>query len=351
MAKDYYTILGISRDAAEKDIKKAYRKLAMKYHPDRNPDNPQAEQTFKDIGEAYATLSNVQSRENYDRFGSASQHAHARDPRDIFHQFDEFFGDWFGAQRGPTPGSHGRRKSRGADLQYNLSLEFMGAIKGCQVPIEFVREINCAPCGASGVRSGSSRRMCNRCGGTGEIMTQNFFMHVASTCPECHGSGEIVKDPCAQCHGRGKKQHTESLLVTIPAGVDTGTRIRLSGKGLAGSGGGPTGDLYVQVTVQPHHFFRREGLDIHCELGVPYVIAALGGEVEIPTLNGTHAFVLGANTPPGSVAMLQGLGIASLNQKVRGDIHVKVNIDMPTEFTAKELKALHALARAGNTVG
>ena len=175
-------------------------------------------------------------------------------------------------------------------------------------------------------------------------MTQNFFMQVASTCPDCHGSGEIVTDPCPQCHGRGKKQHTESLLVTIPAGVDTGTRVRLAGKGLAGTAGAPTGDLYVQITVHPHHFFRREGLDIHCELGVPYVIAALGGEVEIPTLNGPHAFVLGANTQPGSTAILQGLGVSSLLQRGCGDMHVKISIDMPTKFSKKELDALHMLA-------
>lgn len=345
MSSDFYKVLGVPRNASDKDIKKAYRKMAMKYHPDKNPDNPDAEKKFKEASEAYSVLSDAETRGHYDKFGTAKPGAHTRDPRDVFSQFDEFFGDWFGANRRQRHGRQ-RRQSRGADLQYSLQVDFMEAVKGCRKTIDFVREITCKTCTGSGVRAGSVSQTCTRCNGAGEVYQQNFFMHISQTCPECRGTGEVVTDPCADCHGRGKLQAPESLRVTVPAGVDHGTRIRLSAKGLAGDNNGPPGDLYIQVQVSNHAFFERRGADVHCELTVPYVIACLGGQVEVPTLDGQQNIILESGTQPGSVIGIRGAGVKVPGTRKTGDQYVKVSVEVPTTFTEVELDALHNLAQA-----
>ena len=289
--RDFYEVLGVSKGASAQDIKKAYRKLAMKYHPDRNPDDKEAEAKFKEATEAYEVLSDEQKKAAYDQYGHAGV-----DPNmggGGFHagagagaSFSDIFGDVFGDIFGGGGGRGGSRNNRGSDLRYTLELDLEEAVKGTSVEIRVPTMVHCDTCDGSGAKKGTNPVTCNTCGGVGQVRMQQGFFSVQQTCPACRGQGKIIKDPCSDCHGQGRKEKRKTLSVKIPPGVDTGDRIRLAGEGEAGLNGGPAGDLYVQVAVRDHSIFRREGKDLYTEVPISFVDAALGGELEVPTLDG-----------------------------------------------------------------
>jgi molecular chaperone DnaJ len=336
---DYYQILGIQRNASEDELKKAYRRLAMKYHPDRNPDNKEAEERFKEAKEAYEILSDPQKRAAYDQFGHAGV-----DPSmgggagfsgfgDIGDIFESVFGGGFG-------GRTGNRTSRGSDLRYDLSLSLEEAVAGTEVKIRIPTQVTCSSCGGSGARAGTSPKTCPRCGGAGQIrMTQGFFS-VQQTCPTCRGLGKIIADPCPNCHGTGRVQEHKTLSVKIPPGVDTGDRIRLSGEGEAGLSGGVAGDLYVQINVRSHPIFTREENNLSCEVPISIVTAALGGELEVPTLEGRVMLKIPPETQSGKMFRIRGKGVKPVRGGPPGDLHCRVVVETPVNLTNEQKQLL-----------
>jgi len=344
MAKrDYYEVLGVNRDASEEEIKKAYRKLAMKWHPDRNPDNPKAEEHFKEAKEAYEILTDGQKRSAYDQFGhagvdpAAAAGAGAGFGGGFADAFGDIFSDIFGA---------GRTRSsvyRGADLRYNLEISLEDAARGSETRIRIPAMEECGTCHGSGAKPGTSPTTCPNCQGHGQVRMQQGFFSIQQTCPRCHGSGKVVASPCATCGGAGRVKQHKTLSVKIPAGVDEGDRIRLSGEGEAGMNGGPAGDLYVVIHLKPHPVFTRDHNDLHCEMPISFTTTALGGEIEIPTLDGYAKIKVPAGTQTGQMFRLRGKGIKGVRSSGHGDLICHVAVETPVNLTARQKELLQEL--------
>ncbi|HSV20503.1 MAG TPA: molecular chaperone DnaJ [Casimicrobiaceae bacterium] len=351
MAKrDYYTVLGVSREASEEDIKKSYRKLAMKYHPDRNPDDKGAEEKFKEAKEAYEVLCDARKRAAYDQFGhagvdpSAGFGAGARGfggGAEGFGGFADAFGDIFGEIFGQgRGGGRGNGVYRGADLRYNLELSLEEAAKGTEVKIRIPALEECATCKGTGAKPGTQPKQCPSCHGRGEVRVSQGFFSIQQTCPQCHGTGKVIPEPCATCSGAGRVKKQKTLSVKIPAGVDQDDRIRLTGEGEAGMNGGPHGDLYVVVNLKPHSVFQRQGADLHCEMPIGFGTAALGGELEIPTLDGHATIKIPPETQSGQVFRLKNKGIRPVRGSVTGDLYCHVAVETPVKLTARQKELL-----------
>ena len=350
MAKrDYYAVLGLNRDASDDEIKKAYRKLAMKHHPDRNPDDKTSEEKFKEAKEAYEILTEPKKRAAYDQFGHAgvdpSQGFGRGGGPEGFGGFADAFGDIFGeifGQQG-RGGRGGNGVYRGADLRYNLDLSLEEAARGAEVKIRIPSMDACETCHGSGAKPGTEPKTCPTCHGRGEVRVSQGFFSIQQTCPQCHGRGKVVADPCATCHGAGRIKKHKTLSVKIPAGVDQDDRIKLTGEGEAGVNGGPTGDLYVVVNLKPHPVFQREGADLHCEMPISFATAALGGEIEIPTLDGHAKIKIPTETQTGQVFRLRNKGIRPVRGSVQGDLYCHVAIETPVKLTARQKELLREL--------
>ncbi len=341
--RDYYEILNVDKGADQATIKKAYRRIAMKFHPDRNPDDAKADEKFKEATEAYEILSDQEKRSAYDQYGHAGV-----DPQaggfggggngsfsDIF---GDVFGDIFGGG-GPGGGGRSRGPQRGSDLQYTLELDLEQAVKGSTVKIRVPTLVACDTCDGDGAKPGSSPTTCTTCGGVGQVRMQQGFFSVQQTCPNCRGRGQMISDPCNSCHGQGRKEERKSLSVKVPAGVDTGDRIRLSGEGEAGPTGGPNGDLYVQIQVRDHALFERDGKHLFCEVPIGFVDAALGGELEVPTLDGRVKLKIPSETQTGKLFRLRGKGVAPVRGGSVGDLMCRVVVETPVKLNKKQ-KAL-----------
>ncbi len=346
MAKrDYYEVLDVERGAGEDAVKKAYRRLAMKYHPDRNPDDGEAEDRFKEAKEAYEVLSDPDKRAAYDRFGHGGVNAegfHAAGGfgggfRDVF---DDVFGDIFGARGG---GRSGARAYRGADLRYPLELDLERAVAGDTVTIRIPTVVDCGTCGGSGARPGTQPSGCETCGGSGQVRLQQGFFSLQQTCPRCRGRGSVIADPCAACGGAGQVRDEKTLSVKIPPGVDTGDRIRLTGEGERGVRSGPPGDLYVEIAVRAHPIFERQGGDLLCETPIAFSTAALGGEVEVPTLDGAVRLKIPEGTQTGRQFRLRGKGVKPLRGRGPGDLLCRVAVETPVRLTSRQKELLREL--------
>lgn len=341
MAKrDYYEILGVSKGVDAKELKKAYRKLAMKYHPDRNPDDKDADAKFKEATEAYEILGDQQKRAAYDQYGHAGVDPNAAGGGfgGGGGNFSDVFGDVFGDIFGGGGGGGGRRggPQRGSDLRYTMDLSLEEAVRGIEKKIRVPTLTSCDPCGGSGAKPGTKPKTCGTCGGAGQVRMQQGFFSVQQTCPTCRGQGTIIDDPCNSCHGRGVKEETKTLSVKIPPGVDTGDRIRLSGEGEAGAMGGPAGDLYVQVSVREHELFHRDGRNLYCDVPISIVDAALGGELEIPTLDGRVKLKIPAETQSGKLFRLRSKGVTPVRGGAAGDLLCRVQVETPVNLNSNQ---------------
>jgi molecular chaperone DnaJ len=344
--RDYYDVLGVSKSASDSEIKAAYRKLALKYHPDRNPGDKAAEESFKEAAEAYDVLRDGQKRRIYDQFGHQGLEGQGFRGfggfEDIFSSFGDIFEDFFGF------GTRGRGRSRvqrGSDLRYDMTLEFMDAAFGVETTIDLEKAESCPQCQGSGAEAGSQPQTCPQCGGAGQVGRSQGFFTVRTTCPQCRGYGQIITNPCGNCRGTGQVAVRKTVSVKIPGGVDTGSRLRLSGEGEAGPQGGPAGDLYVFIHVKPHDFFQRDGSDIICRIPVSFVQAALGDSVKVPTLDGEKSLDIPKGTQPGELFRFRGEGIPSLRTGRRGDQIIQVNIKTPTHLNKKQEALLREFAK------
>jgi molecular chaperone DnaJ len=351
MKRDYYEILGVERNADADTIKKAYRKLAMQYHPDKNPGNKEAEDKFKEAARAYEVLSNRDARARYDRFGHQGVDGpgpggpHFQDVGDIFEAFGDIFGDFFGQ----TQGGRGRRgrhhgPARGADLRYVMEIDLKDVLDGVEQPIEFECEDGCKDCHGSGAQPGSQAETCPSCGGRGQIVRSQGFFSMATTCPQCRGQGTVVKNPCKACRGRGRVTVHRKLLVKVPPGVDNGTQLRLTGEGESGMRGGPAGDLFVELRVRPDRRFEREGENLYAPLEITYLQALLGAEVEVETLRGKKPLHIPRGSQHGQEIKLRNEGVPSLRTGHPGDLIFIVKILMPKKLSKEEEKLLRQIA-------
>ncbi len=342
--RDYYEVLGVERTATEQEIKSAYRKLAMQYHPDRNPNNPDAEEKFKEASEAYAILADADKRGMYDRYGHAGVSGTGGGPgfdASVFQDFSDIFGDFFGF--GDLFGGGGRRRSRaqrGADLREDLNLQFEEAVFGTETQISVRRHETCEECGGSGAAAGKAAVTCRSCSGRGQVRYQQGFFSVARTCPTCQGTGSVITDPCPKCKGEGRVLRQRTVEAKIPAGVEDGTRIRYSGLGEAGVFGGPPGDLYVVLHVKEHPFFEREGNDLYCVVPISFPQAALGTEIKVPTLEGEHTLKIPEGTQSGTSFRIRGKGVPVLNGHGKGDLYVEVRVQTPGKLTKRQRELL-----------
>jgi molecular chaperone DnaJ len=339
MQQDYYELLGVARNADDAEIKKAYRKLAMKHHPDRNPDDAAAEDKFKEVQKAYAILSDKQKRAAYDQFGHAGVDASmgGGGGRGGFNDvFEDIFENIFSGGRGQQRQSRGQH---GADLQVNVQLTLEEAACGKEIEITVPRHTACTPCNGSGAKKGTTPKSCEMCNGMGQVRIQQGFFSIQQPCPSCRGEGKVISDPCPNCHGQGRVRESKQLTVKIPAGVDNGDRVRLSGEGEAGTHGGAAGDLYVQVSVKPHSIFVRQDGDLHCEVPISFVSAALGGSIEVPTLEGRVTLKIPPETQTGKSFRLRGKGMKSVRGYATGDLLCKVMVETPVSLS-KEQKEL-----------
>lgn len=344
MAKrDYYEILGVAKGVSEADLKKAYRRVAMKYHPDRNPDDKDAEEKFKEASEAYEVLSDENKRAAYDQYGHAGvEGAGGMGGGFGGGGFSDIFGDVFGDIFGG--GGGGRRgPARGSDLRYTLELSLEDAVKGTSVKIKVPTLVSCKTCDGSGAKAGTKPATCTTCGGHGQVRMQQGFFSVQQTCPTCRGKGKIITDPCKDCHGHGRVEETKTLNVKVPPGVDNGDRIRLAGEGEAGAEGGPSGDLYVQISVKEHEFFQRDGKNLYCEVPIGLVEACLGGEIEVPTLDGRVKLKIPEETQTGKLFRLRGKGVAPVRGGAAGDLLCRVIVETPVNLTSKQKDLLRQL--------
>lgn len=342
MKEDYYSILGVDRSASDDEIKKNYRKLALKYHPDRNPGDREAEENFKKAAEAYEVLREQEKRAIYDRYGHEGLNGTGfrgfSGFDDIFSSFGDIFEDVFGFSGRRTQSRTAPRP--GADLRYDMSISFMDAVSGITTDIDIQRLENCAECGGHGTAPGTEPVLCSTCRGAGQVTRSSGFFSVSSTCPHCRGAGRVIENPCRECRGAGKVDVAKKVQVRIPPGVETGVRLRLRGEGEDGPFGGPRGDLYVFINVEPHEYYRREGDTIYCEVPVPMTLAALGGEVEVPTLEGVEKVKIPRGTQHGRLFRLKGKGVPHLRGSGRGDQVIQVAVEIPTDLSKKEEKLL-----------
>jgi molecular chaperone DnaJ len=344
-SRDYYEVLGVGRNATPEELKKAYRKLAHQHHPDKNPDNAEAEARFKEASEAYAVLSDAEKRAQYDRFGHAAFGAGGASPFgadfDPFSAFGDLFGEFFG---GDIFGGRGRRRrggQRGADLRYDLEVDFSVAALGGEESLSIPKHKRCEACNGQG----GERTTCARCGGQGQLVMQQGFFRVARTCDGCGGSGQAIKRACSTCRGSGRLETVQSLSVRIPAGVDSGVRLRLSGEGEAGHDGGRPGDLFVVVHVREHPLFERREADLICDVPISIAQAALGCEVEVPTLEGKERIEVAAGTQSGEIVRLRGRGLPRLRGGPRGDLHYRIHVEVPTKLSPRQRELLEEFAR------
>lgn len=337
--RDFYEVLGVAKDAAPAEMKKAYRRLAMKFHPDRNPDNQEAEAKFKEVKEAYEILTDDNKRAAYDRYGHAGVDQSAGGGGAGGANFSDIFGDVFGDIFGG--GGRGRSSSnRGADLRYTLELDLEEAVKGTNVEIEVPTLVSCGECTGSGAKKGTRPISCTTCGGAGQIRMQQGFFSVQQTCPTCRGKGKMIKEACGKCQGQGRVEKRKKLSVKIPPGVDTGDRIRLSGEGEAGNQGGQSGDLYVQVAVREHKIFVRDGRDLYCEVPISFCDAAIGGDLEVPTLDGRVKLKVPGETQTGKLFRLRGKGVAPVRGGGPGDLLCRITIETPVSLSKKQKELL-----------
>ena len=345
MAKrDYYEVLGVSRDVSAEELKKAYRKVAMKYHPDRNPGDTEAELKFKEATEAYEVLGDPQKRERYDKFGHAAEGMGEGFGAGGFGAggFSDIFGDIFGDFFGNAGGGRSRGE-RGADLQYNMEIAFEEAAFGHSTEIDIPRMETCPTCDGLGAKSEQDIEVCRVCGGSGQQRIQQGFFSVATTCRACGGMGKTIRNPCTTCRGKKRVPRTKTLRINIPAGVDTGSRIKLSGEGEHGIDGGPPGDLYVVLRIKEHPIFKREGADLYCEVPISFPHVALGTEIEVPTLEGKARLKVPAGTQSHKIFRLRNQGIQHLRGGGRGDLHVRIVVETPTNLTARQRELLEEL--------
>jgi molecular chaperone DnaJ len=350
--RDYYEVLGVERSASDSEVKSAYRKLAMKYHPDRNPGDHAAEEKFKEAAEAYAVVADPEKRQMYDRFGHAGVSSAAGagggfDPS-VFTGFEDIlgglgdifgFGDIFGGRRRGGP-------QRGADLRYDLEITFEEAAKGTETSIQIPRQENCETCHGSGSAPGSAPQTCSQCRGQGQVRFQQGFFTVARTCPQCRGAGKVITKACTTCRGAGRITREKKLTVKIPAGIGTGQQLRLQGEGESGILGGPAGHLYVVVQVQEHEFFRRDGINLYCEIPVNFTTVALGGEIQVPTLDGSESVKVPEGTQTGTTLRLRGKGMPDVNGRGRGDLFATVQVRTPRKLSKEQRRLLDELAKA-----
>ncbi|MBN1822908.1 MAG: molecular chaperone DnaJ [Endomicrobiales bacterium] len=353
MKRDYYEILGVGRNASADDIKGAYRRLAIKYHPDKNPGDKAAEEKFKEINEAYEIISDPKKRQQYDAFGHAGVgtappppggggYGNAGDMGDLGDIFGDMFGDIFGGGRRSSRG--GTRSRRGSDLQYELELSLQEAAAGKEIPLEVPRQEPCSACGGSGAKAGTSPKTCPQCKGSGQVRFSQGFFSLNQTCPKCRGQGQIIDSPCPTCRGIGRIKSKNKITVRIPPGVDTGTSLRVTGAGDAGSKGGPPGDLYVVIRLRRDPKFKRIGDDIHTEISISFTKAAFGGESEVDTIDGKVTLKVPAGTQPGTVFRVREAGFPKLGRRAKGDLLVKANVSVPRNLSEKQKKALKDFA-------
>ena len=355
MAKrDYYAVLGLEKGASEEDIKKAYRRLAVKYHPDKNPGDKVAEESFKELGEAYEVLNDAQKRAAYDQYGHAAFDRRAggfarggfHDPFEVFREVfggGSIFEDLFGA--GPQDAS---QTQRGDDLRYDMEISFEEAAHGCEKEITVTKPERCEDCQGTGAEAGSRARNCPGCGGRGQVITSRGIFSIAQTCPQCQGAGRIIDKPCKTCRGNGRRERTSKIKLRIPAGVDSGSRLRSAGNGEAGWRGGPSGDLYVILHVKAHEIFQRDGDDLLCEVPVSFVQAALGAEIDVPTLDGKMSVRVPPGTQPGTMFRLKGKGVKNIQGYGHGDLHVRVTVEVPSQLTSAQKVKLEEFAALCN---
>ena len=343
--RDYYDVLGVSREATQEEIKRAYRRLAQRYHPDKNPGDAGCGERFKEINEAYSVLSDPEKRSTYDRYGYLPgirdfDEYSASSPfgTGFGSLFEDLFEGFFGT------GSRRPRAQRGADLRYDLQIELLEVASGVEKEITIPRHETCSSCNGQGTRRGSQPSLCPSCRGTGQVRYSQGFFSIGQTCNRCRGEGRIITDPCPECLGQGRVRVERRISVKVPAGVETGTRLRIAGEGESGLNGGPRGDLYVQLEVLPHPLFFREGNDLICEVPISYTKAALGGDIEVPTLHGSHRLYVPAGTPSGKSFRLKGRGLPNLRGHGRGDQQVRLTIKVPTKLSARERELLEELA-------
>jgi molecular chaperone DnaJ len=356
--RDYYHVLGVERTASPEEIKKAYRKLAVKHHPDKNPGDKSAEEKFKELGEAYEVLGNADKRAAYDRFGHQAftqgggmgGAGGMHDPFDVFREvfgsgrggggiFESIFGDGVGHDGGERGG-----RGRGADLRYDMRITFQEAARGVEKEIEIAKLQTCDTCHGSGAEPGSKVTTCPTCGGHGQVAVARGFFNIAQTCPRCRGAGQTIEKPCHTCRGDGRVEKSAKIKIKIPAGVEDGTRLRSSGQGEGGARGGPAGDLYVVLHVEPHEIFQREGTDLFCSVPISFARAALGGEVKVPTLEGSAVLKVPAGTPSGKVFRLRGKGLPEVHGRGVGDLRVKLYVEVPTKLNHDQRQKLQTFA-------
>ena len=345
----YYEVLGVTRTATDGEIKTSYRKLALKYHPDRNPDDKESEEKFKEAAEAYAVLMDQEKRSIYDQYGheglNGSGFSGFRGFEDIFSSFGDIFEDFFGGSRS-RGGGH---VQRGADLRYDLTIDFMEAAFGCEKEISVRKRETCEECGGSGCKPGKSPETCSYCGGVGQVQRRQGFFTVRTVCPQCQGQGQTISDPCVSCDGSGLDLVKKNVSVRIPPGVDSGSRLRLTGEGEGAPQGGQNGDLYVFLNVKSHDFFQRDGVDVICRVPISFVQAALGDEITVPTLKGERKLKIKKGTQPGDIAYFRGEGIPSLRGGARGNQIMEIIVKTPTGLNKKQEKLLKEFAHLEET--
>lgn len=352
MKRDYYEVLGLDKSASDSEIKKAYRKLAKQYHPDRNKDNPEAEEKFKEASEAYAVLSDSDKKSRYDQFGHQGLGGAGFEgfgsAEDIFSQFGDIFGDFFGGGFGGFGRGGGRqqRAKRGEDLQVSLNVDFIDAIKGCEKKIRVPRMEHCSPCSGSGAAPGSSPKTCETCGGQGAVIQRQGFLQIQTTCPRCQGKGTMISNPCTTCNGKGRQRKSNEIKVSIPPGVDDGIRLRVSGKGNEGEKGAHAGDLFVSLRVKEHEHFERDGDDIMVTVPVSYSQACLGSEISVPTVHGEETLTIPSGTQSGKIFTLHGKGAPRLGgNRGKGDHFVQVCVAVPKSLSGEEEELIRKLAK------